>query len=104
MITNDESQWNLSNRASTPIIFDALSDGYHPVAQFQAYLVELGHTWAQKWGQKIDFPEMTPDRSQTILGVIRDHQGSPGITPDASWVVHRKFKIIKIDTFIIKPS
>ena len=74
------------------MIFDALSDGYHPVAQFQAYLLKDRHTWAQKWGQKIDFPGMTPDHSQNTLGVIRDHQGSPGTIPDASWMIPRNFK------------
>ena len=92
MITHDESRWNLSNRAGITIILDVLSDVYHPVAQFQAYLVDLGHNWVQKWGQKIEIPGMTPDHSQTILGVIRDHLGSPGTIPDASWMIPRIFK------------
>ena len=59
----------------------------------------------QTWGQQIDFLEMTPDQSQIILGVIRDHQGSSGTIPDASLMIPTIFKNRqKINIFIIKSS
>ena len=75
------------------MIFDVLSDGYHPVAQFRAQVLPPApiswkgrKNWKNRWSQ---------NRSRISLGITRDHQRSLGMIPDVpgcTWVISGNFQ------------
>ena len=66
------------------MIFDALPDGYHPVAQFQAHLWNPRHIWAQNENdEKSMFVKSIPEGSKGI----RESPGMSWNVPFVSGVI-----------------
>ena len=90
MITHDESSWNLASRGSITIIFDALSDGYHPVAQFQAHLFKHRPVFAKN--RENDETSMFVKSIQEGSRGIRESPGMSWNVPFVSWVIFVTFR------------